>query len=81
MGAKSLRWIADHLESRLPLNAPRERILEALEESINPKKSPTFRSGKTGEWKKYFTDEHKKIFKDIAGDLLIKLGYEKDNDW
>ena len=44
-------------------------------------KSPTFRSGKTGEWKKHFTDEHKAIFKEIAGDLLVRLGYEKNNNW
>ena len=43
--------------------------------------SATFRSGKTGEWKKYFKDEHKKIFKDIAEDLLIRLGYERDLNW
>jgi hypothetical protein len=52
-----------------------------LGSAINPSRSPTFRSGKTGEWEKYFTEEHKKIFKDAAGDLLVKLGYEKDNAW
>ena len=31
--------------------------------------------------KKYFTDEHKRIFKEIAGDLLIKLRYETDHNW
>jgi sulfotransferase 6B1 len=59
----------------------RQLILDSLETSINPTKSPTFRSGKTGEWKKHFTDEHKKIFKEAAGNLLIKLGYEMNNDW
>jgi hypothetical protein len=76
-----LNQIIDHLQLRVPLRASRQVILDSLETSINPKKSPTFRSGKTGEWKKYFTDDHKKIFKDVAGDLLIKLGYEKNNDW
>lgn len=76
-----LNQIIDHFLRRVPLRAPRQLILESLETSINPKKSPTFRSGKTGEWKKYFTDDHKKAFKDVAGDLLIKLGYEKDNNW
>lgn len=79
--AATLTRIMDHLLNRAPLQTTRQLILEALETSINPKKSPTFRSGKTGEWKKYFTDEHKKIFKDVAGDLLVKLGYEKDNNW
>jgi hypothetical protein len=60
---------------------PREKALSILVEAIQPKKSHTFRSGKTGGWREHFTEEHKKLFKDIAGDLLIRLGYEKDNDW
>jgi hypothetical protein len=77
----ALSRITDHFLARVPLQTSRQLILDALETSINPKKSPTFRSGKTGEWKKYFTEEHKEIFKNVAGDLLIKLGYEKNNDW
>ena len=79
--AATLARILDHFLTRVSLHTPRELILESLESSINPSRSPTFRSGKTGEWKKYFTDEHKQIFKDVAGDLLIRLGYEKDNSW
>jgi len=79
--AATLARILDHLLVRAPLSSPRELALSAMEESINPGKSPTFRSGKTGEWKKYFTDEHKRIFKEVAGDLLVKLGYEKDGNW
>jgi len=79
--AAALNRIIDHFLQRVPLRPPRHLILESLESSINPGKSPTFRSGKTGEWKKHFTSEHKKIFKDVAGDLLVKLGYEQDNDW
>jgi hypothetical protein len=77
----ALNRIADHFLARVPMQSPRQRILDALESSINPGKSPTFRSGKTGEWKRHFTPEHKSIFKSTAGDLLIRLGYEKDNDW
>jgi hypothetical protein len=79
--AATLTRIIEHFLVRVKVSAPREKILDALETSINPKKSPTFRSGKTGEWKKHFTDEHKKIFKDVAGDLLIKLGYETNDNW
>ena len=77
----TLNLILDHLLSRAPITVSRETILDSLETSINPSKSPTFRSGKTGEWRKHFTDEHKKIFKAVAGDLLIKLGYERNHDW
>jgi hypothetical protein len=78
---QALNRIIDHFQARVPLQSPRQLILESLESSISPAKSPTFRSGKTGEWQKQFTDEPKKIFKSIAGDLLIRLGYEKDNGW
>ena len=79
--AAALNRILDHFLARVPLQAPRQLIFESLESSINPSRSPTFRSGKTGEWKKYFTKAHKEIFKDVAGDLLVKLGYEKDKHW
>jgi hypothetical protein len=79
--AAVLSRIIDHFLTRVPLQVPRQVMLDSLEASINPERSPTFRSGKTGEWKKYFTIEHKKIFKDVAGDLLVQLGYEKSKDW
>ena len=63
------------------ISTPRQRALEILVKAIQPKKSHTFRSGTTGGWREYFTDEHKSLFKDVAGDLLVKLSYEKDNDW
>ena len=73
--------IINHFLARVPLQADRNLLLASLEISINPSKSPTFRSGKTGEWKKHFNDEHKNICKDVAGHLLIRLGYEKNNNW
>lgn len=79
--AAALTRIMEHFLTRAPIPSPRQLILDSLESAINPSRSPTFRSGKTGEWKKHFTEEHKKIFKEIAGDLLIRLGYETNNDW
>ena len=49
--------------------------------NINTKKSHTFFEGGTQKWKKYFIESHKKAFKEISGDLLIELGYEKDLNW
>jgi hypothetical protein len=63
------------------IQPPREKALAVLVEAIQPKKSHTFRSGKAGGWKQYFTEEHKNLFKNVAGDLLVKLAYEKNNDW
>jgi hypothetical protein len=77
----TLNRILNHFLARVSLQASRQRILNSLESAINPTRSPTFRSGKTGEWRKHFTDEHKDIFKEVAGNLLVQLGYEKDKDW
>ena len=78
----TLDAMLDEVESigyKIPI--PRAKALSVLVKAIQPKKSRTFRSGKTGSWREYFTDEHKQLFKDVAGDLLVKLGYEKDNHW
>ena len=78
----TLNSMLDEVEKtgyKIPL--PRARALSILVDAIQPKKSHTFRTGKTGGWKTYFTDEHKKLFKDVAGDLVARLGYEKNNDW
>ncbi len=60
---------------------PRPECLAILGGAIQPRKSRTFRSGKTGGWREHFTDDHKRLFKDVAGDLLVRLGYEPNNDW
>lgn len=44
-------------------------------------KGPTFRSGKKGGWRGVFKEEHVKAFKELAGDYLIRYGYEAGNDW
>jgi hypothetical protein len=78
----SLERILDHvIEGGFPLKFPRNESLRILGSGINPKKSPTFRSGKTGGWRESFSDIHKSTFKKIAGDLLVRLGYEDDYDW
>lgn len=57
------------------------KLTKTMLNKIQPRKSHTYRKGKKSNWKHEFTEYHKKIFKDIAGDLLIKLGYEKDFSW
>jgi hypothetical protein len=40
-----------------------------------------FRKGIAGDWSNVFTEQDKVLFKKEAGDLLIRLGYEKDDSW
>ncbi|MBC2714658.1 MAG: sulfotransferase domain-containing protein [Desulfobacteraceae bacterium] len=39
------------------------------------------RKGVSGDWKNYFDDQVKKVFKERFGELLILTGYEKDDQW
>jgi hypothetical protein len=39
------------------------------------------RSGKPGQWREEFNDEHVALFKQLNNDVLIKLSYEKDDTW
>ncbi len=41
----------------------------------------TFNKGRIGNWRLYFTEEHKRAFKEIAGETLIELGYESNTTW
>jgi hypothetical protein len=39
------------------------------------------RKGVAGDWKNVFSERDKEVFKREAGDLLVRLGYEKDKNW
>ncbi|MDR3645966.1 MAG: sulfotransferase domain-containing protein [Candidatus Babeliales bacterium] len=77
-------------------NEKQEKLVKEISNHINVKltneeikniisnlwgKSMTFRKGVIGEWKDSFTHVDKQNFKQIAGQLLIDLGYEKDLNW
>jgi len=37
--------------------------------------------GQAGNWQRLFTERDKAVFKDVAGDMLVKWGYEHDLLW
>jgi hypothetical protein len=39
------------------------------------------RSGKPGQWREQFGPDHVERFKALTGDLLVRLGYEADQNW
>lgn len=39
------------------------------------------RKGISGDWKNYFSEEHKQKFKAYTANLLVRLGYEDDANW
>ena len=44
-------------------------------------KGSHLRSGRHGQWQEAFSPTNKELFKSLTGDLLVRLGYEKDGDW
>lgn len=79
---ETLGQVLEHAVRRgFPLNMERSQAIRTLAASIDPQRSPTFRSGKVGGWRQQFSEAHKRLFKDVAGDLLIRLGYEQDDAW
>ena len=40
-----------------------------------------FRKGKSGDWKNHFNEAHKTYFKQKYPKLLVKLGYEENDNW
>lgn len=74
--------IFDHAEARgFAYSGPRDAAVQMLWRAIRPEESPTFRSGQAGGWKKHFTPKHIKLFKEVGGKLLVRLGYERDLNW
>jgi hypothetical protein len=37
--------------------------------------------GQAGNWRRLFNDRDKTLLKEIAGEMLVKWGYEKDLNW
>lgn len=58
-----------------------EACVKTMSAHIAPHKSHTFRRGKKAGWQREFTAEHRRRFDEIAGNLLIQLGYEPNHDW
>jgi hypothetical protein len=80
--ADALNTMLDEVEKTgYKIPTPRPKALSMLADAIRPGQSRTFRSGQTGAWRQHFTAQHKELFKDMAGDLLVRLGYEQGNDW
>jgi hypothetical protein len=62
-----------------PLDVP--EMVGRLKANIAPEKSHTFRQGKKGGWREAFTPRLTDAFKSVANDLLVRLGYERDDVW
>jgi hypothetical protein len=76
-----VRKVLDFYTQRSGKQINLDDLVEKAIANIDPQKSHTFREGKSAAWKKVFTNEHKNVFKKHAGQLLIDLEYEQDENW
>ncbi|GAB4580904.1 MAG: hypothetical protein Fur0022_36480 [Anaerolineales bacterium] len=73
-----LAYITNHA---LGFTPPREQAIATLTRAIAPRKSGTFRKGQPGEWRAHFTPGNVARFKEVAGELVVRLGYEEGDNW
>lgn len=71
-----IRRIGDFVERPLT----REQA-QQIAQKMYSKASLTYRKGMIGDWRNHFTETHRRVFKEVAGDILIRLGYEKSSNW
>jgi sulfotransferase 6B1 len=76
-----IRQMADFYAAHCNRSIDVDACVRAMTDSIAPHKSHTFRSGKKAGWQREFAAEHRRVFEELAGDLLIELGYEQSHDW
>lgn len=83
-GPEALTWVRHIVKAHWSANAESYDLEVAMlkcYKNINPERSHTFSQGRSGGWRNAFDEELKDLFKEVAGDLLIRLGYEKDHNW
>ena len=56
-------------------------VVQKMGDGHNAEKSSTFRKGIPGDWRNNFSEKHIALFKEVAGQMLIDLGYEHDLKW
>ncbi|MBD5781188.1 sulfotransferase domain-containing protein [Pelagicoccus sp. NFK12] len=74
---KVFEFLSQKTGQALEIDSLVQRALEA----VQPKRSHTFRRGGSGGWRADLDEAAKRDFKAVAGDLLIRLGYEDSTDW
>jgi hypothetical protein len=84
---KSIKKALDHYSIEASIDRVRRTISKYSFKNLSGRnsgqedKKSFLRKGISGDWKTHFSLEAKQVFNYYAGDVLVKLGYEKDNSW
>ena len=79
--AEHVARMVDFFAARCEQPLDRAATVAAMLAQVDPAKSHTFRQGGKGGWAAAFTPTCKDAFKEVAGDLLVRLGYETGDAW
>ncbi|MDN4593226.1 sulfotransferase domain-containing protein [Polycladomyces subterraneus] len=75
------RIVLDYLYGNSMNEKMKEIVIHMMMSNAIPDKSKTYRRGRIGDWKTELNDMQKETLKKQVGPLLIKWGYEKDENW
>lgn len=84
---KSIQIALDHYSIEASVDGVRRAISKYSFKNLSGRnrgqedKKSFLRKGISGDWKTHFSLEAKQVFNHYAGDILVKLRYEKDNSW
>jgi adenylylsulfate kinase len=78
---KVLAFFDIPIEPALLVRMAATQLKKPVDLKLSISRGDTRRKGIVGEWKREFTQEHKTLFKEIAGELLMQLGYESGGNW
>ncbi len=79
--------IANHINCTITVSRAEviaDMIFGTIAEPAKPESlilNYSFKAGKIGQWQNVFSDQQKKLFKTVVGQLLVDLHYEQDFDW
>ncbi|MGM0875480.1 MAG: sulfotransferase domain-containing protein [Bacillota bacterium] len=73
--------ILDYLYGNTMNENMKNHVINLMMQNAKPEESATFRKGSIGDWKTGLNDKQKAALKKQVGHLLIKWGYEKDENW
>jgi hypothetical protein len=72
---------ADHPSERAVFDEMSSNPDEEWQTKRNEDIASFLPKGHAGNWQRLFTANDKALFKEAAGEILVKWGYEKDLNW
>lgn len=82
--ATILRWLGVDVDNRWVQEVVATQTFESFAGGRMPgqeDRTAEWRKGISGDWRNYFSNDDKALFKSLAGGLLVELGYEQNLDW